>query len=125
MFTFSYYADTFMLDSDDPSKSSFKHVITRGFPSYRALGQLVVDDQTGKTYLWGGYTNTQFVPQHKTSNLNTTRNFTDLWELRVDVEGGGFEGVNPEEEARTAKAGPFSRCFNCESAGSWQKCGGK
>ncbi|KIY65428.1 hypothetical protein CYLTODRAFT_400420 [Cylindrobasidium torrendii FP15055 ss-10] len=124
MFTFSYYADTFMLDSDDPSKSSFKHVITRGFPSYRALGQLVVDDQTGKTYLWGGYTNTQFVPQHKSSNINTTRNFTDLWELRVDVEGGGFEGVNLDEEARTAKAGPFCRCFNCESTGSWQKCGG-
>lgn len=125
MFVYSYYADTFMLDSDDPSKSSFKHVIARGFPSYRALGQLIVDDVTGKTYMWGGYISTTFVPQHKSTNDDGTLNFTDLWQLRVDVEGGGFDNVTYEEEARTAKAGPFERCFNCESAGRWMKCGGE
>ncbi|KAF9029470.1 hypothetical protein BDZ89DRAFT_1065434 [Hymenopellis radicata] len=121
VFKFSYYADTFMLDSDDPSVSSWKHVLTRGFPIYRAQARLFVDEATGKTYLFSGYTNSQFVPGQK--HL-ISRSFSDVWQLRVDIEGGCFEGVNVEEEARTAKAGPWQRCFACGSAGLWKKCGG-
>lgn len=66
--------------------------------------------------------NTEFVPSRV---KNTSRSFADLWELRLDLPGGGFEGVDLEEEARTAKAGPWQRCFSCGSAGPWKKCGGK
>ena len=41
------------------------------------------------------------------------------------MPGGFFEGVDLEEEARTAKAGPWQRCFTCGSAGPWKKCGGE
>ena len=50
--------------------------------------------------------------------------FGDLWELRLDVPGGHFDAVNLEEEIRTAKAGPYQRCFACGNAGPWKKCGG-
>jgi hypothetical protein len=53
-----------------------------------------------------------------------SRNFGDLWELRIDEPGGGFEGVDLEEERRTAAAGPWLRCFTCGSAGNWKKCSG-
>ncbi|KAF9016321.1 hypothetical protein BDZ89DRAFT_1141571 [Hymenopellis radicata] len=121
VFTFSYYADTFMLDSDDPSISSWRHVLTRGFPIYRAQGQLFVDETTGKTYLFSGYTNSEFVPGQK--HL-VSRSFSDIWQLRLDMAGGFFEAVDVDGEALTAKAGPWKRCFACGSAGMWQKCGG-
>lgn len=50
--------------------------------------------------------------------------FGDLWELRLDVPGGHFDAVDLEEEIRTAKAGPYQRCFACGNAGPWRKCGG-
>ncbi|KAF8804273.1 hypothetical protein BYT27DRAFT_6702741, partial [Phlegmacium glaucopus] len=45
-------------------------------------------------------------------------------ELRIDLPGGHFEGVNIKDEERTAQLGPWQRCFTCGSAGQWQKCGG-
>ncbi|KDR73272.1 hypothetical protein GALMADRAFT_251865 [Galerina marginata CBS 339.88] len=151
VFQYTYYADTFIcdhripkpasLDSQasasvfsskspsplahrhtiDASPSSWRQVLTRGFPTYRAQAHLVADPMTGKTYLFSGYVNTDYVP---TRVQNTSRSFADLWELRLDVPGGGFESVDLEEEARTAKAGPWQRCFSCGSAGPWKKCGG-
>ncbi|KAF8903196.1 hypothetical protein CPB85DRAFT_1320281 [Mucidula mucida] len=115
------YADAFMLDSDDPSISSWRHVLTRGFPIYRAQSQLLVDEATGKNYLFSGYTNSEFVPGQK--HL-VSRSFSDIWQLRLDMPGGFFEAVDVEVEALTAKAGPWKRCFGCGSAGMWQKCGG-
>ncbi|KAF9038979.1 hypothetical protein BDZ89DRAFT_392717 [Hymenopellis radicata] len=119
-FQFSYYADTFMLDSDDPVVSSWKHVLTRGFPIYRAQAHLFVDEKTGKTYMFSGYTNSQFVPGQKQL---VSRSFADVWELRLDMEGGFFDTVDIEEEAKIARVGPFQRCFACGSAGLWKKCG--
>lgn len=52
------------------------------------------------------------------------RSYADLWQLRLDLPGGDFDKVNLEEEARTAKAGPWQRCFTCGTAGPWKKCGG-
>lgn len=122
VWNFAYFADTFMLDTSDPSKSNFKQVNTRGFPNYRAKAHFVVDDTTGKTYLFSGYVNAEFVRSEK---KGLTRNYMDLWQLRTDVENGFFEGVDVDQEARTERAGSFQRCFSCGSAGPWRKCGGR
>ena len=130
-FSYSYYADTFICSpSPDPqSEGIWKQVLTRGFPTYRAQAQLVSDPDTGKIFLFGGYTNSQFVRDKKHP---ISRSFADLWWLRLDMRGedgaegaGFFEGVDLDEEARTAKVGPWQRCFNCGSAGPWKKCGGE
>jgi len=117
-FTFSYYADTFLFDS---STSNWKQVITRGFPTYRAQARMFADPTTGKMFLFGGYTNSDYVPSRKNT---LSRSFGDLWQLCIDEPGGFFEDVDYDEEARTAKAGPWQRCFTCGSAGQCQKCGG-
>lgn len=126
-FGFSYYADTFIYDpspSDNPNSSDpkWKQVLTRGFPTYRCQAHLMADPVTGKTYLYGGFTNSELVPTRKDY---ITRSFGDLWQLRIDEPGGDFEEVNLEDEARTAKIGPWQRCFTCGSAGPWKKCGGE
>ncbi|KAJ6460780.1 hypothetical protein DFH09DRAFT_1114568 [Mycena vulgaris] len=53
------------------------------------------------------------------------RSFGDLWELRIDEPGGHFEEVGVEEEARSARAGPWQRCFSCAAAGPWKKWQGR
>ncbi|KAG5651275.1 hypothetical protein H0H81_009241, partial [Sphagnurus paluster] len=137
-FNYSYFADTFMYTPPDPASPpssaplpspavtdaaghpKWRQVLTRGFPTYRCQADLLADPVTGKTYLFGGFTNTDFVPS---SRSYISRSFGDVWQLMVDVPGGCFEDVNWEEEARTAKAGPWQRCFNCKDAGRWRKCG--
>lgn len=127
-FSFSYFADTFIYDGPPTSTStpttrrSWKQVLTKGFPTYRAQSQLLVDPQTGRTYLFGGFTNNDYIPSRKTV---VSRSFGDVWELRVDMPGGHFEGVDVEDEGRTAQMGPWQRCFACGSAGPWRKCGGR
>lgn len=124
--TYTYYADTFVCDmspTQNRAPVSWRQVVTRGFPTYRAESTLLTDAKTGKTFLFGGYKNTTYVRTKKT-NPSSSRNFIDLWQLRLDVPGGFFEGVDLEEEARTAKAGPWQRCFTCGSAGPWKRCGG-
>lgn len=131
-FPFSYYADTFMYFPPPPpstrsifppSSGKWKHVLTPGFPTYRAQSQLHTDPATGKMYLFGGYVNTDSVPSRKTYN---SRTFGDLWQLRVDAPGGFFDekDVDLEEERKTAMVGPWQRCFTCGSTGRWKKCGG-
>ncbi|KAJ7082935.1 hypothetical protein B0H15DRAFT_852091 [Mycena belliarum] len=126
VYAFSYYADTFMLRSESgsaaaPGPAAWKHVLTRGFPTYRAQTHLVSDPATGRTFLFGGYVNSEYVPSRSGEE---SRTFCDLWELRIDVPGGHFEAVDIEDEARTARLGPWQRCFTCGSAGPWKKCGG-
>jgi hypothetical protein len=58
MYQYAYFGDTFMWD---PDTRVWKHVITRGFPSFRAQAHMFVDEATGKTYVFGGYTNRDFV----------------------------------------------------------------
>lgn len=132
-FHFSYFADTFIYEtpsapaaSDVPNEPTlaaprWKQVLTPGFPTYRCQAQLNCDPETGRTYLFGGFTNSEYVPCRKDL---ISRSFGDLWELRIDEPGGHFENVDLEEETRTAKAGPWLRCFTCGSAGPWKKCGG-
>ncbi|KZV74314.1 hypothetical protein PENSPDRAFT_601658 [Peniophora sp. CONT] len=122
-FFFSYFADTFIYDPHpaDGSSPAWKQVITRGFPTYRAQCAVFSDSESGKIYMFGGYTNSQFVPDKKNF---ISRSFGDLWQLRLDIPGGDFEGVDVEEEARTAKQGPWQRCYACGSTGPWKKCGG-
>ncbi|KAI0063833.1 hypothetical protein BV25DRAFT_1823893 [Artomyces pyxidatus] len=123
VFQFSYYGDTFLFDPATSGNKplTWKHVLTRGFPTYRAQAHLFSDPETGKVYLFGGYTNTDFVTEAKHP---MSRSFGDLWQLRLDMPGGFFDGVDIDEEARTARAGPWQRCFTCGSAGPWEKCGG-
>ncbi|RDB16756.1 hypothetical protein Hypma_002384 [Hypsizygus marmoreus] len=123
IFPFTYYGDTFIFcppesDADEPK---WKQVLTRGFPTYRAQSQLICDPDTGKTYLFGGYVNTDSVPSRKDY---ISRTFGDLWQLRIDLPGGYFDDVDLEDEAKTAMIGPWQRCFTCGSAGRWKKCGG-
>ncbi|KAI0312719.1 hypothetical protein OF83DRAFT_1086824 [Amylostereum chailletii] len=113
-----------MLDpapADGSTSPVWKHVLTRGFPTYRALAKFFVDRVTGKTYLFGGYSSSEFIEDKKHP---VSRNFADLWQLRVDMPGGCFEAVDLGEEARTARVGQWQRCFSCGSAGFWKKCGG-
>ncbi|KAJ7243080.1 hypothetical protein C8J57DRAFT_1367162 [Mycena rebaudengoi] len=110
---FSYYADTFMYGTDSDSDSqataslckeaTWKQVLTRGFPTYRAQAHMVSDPATGKTFLFGGYVNSEYVPSRSEEESRS-----------VDIE----------DEARTARVGPWQRCFNCGGSGPWKKCGG-
>ncbi|KAI0063847.1 hypothetical protein BV25DRAFT_1899069 [Artomyces pyxidatus] len=109
-FEFSYYADTFIFS---PGQRTWKHC---------AQAHLFSDPETGRVFLFGGYTNSDFVPNRKHP---ISRSFGDLWQLRTDVLGGFFQQVDLEEDARTAKAGPWQRCFTCGSAGPWKRCGVK
>ncbi|KAK7007872.1 hypothetical protein R3P38DRAFT_1622076 [Favolaschia claudopus] len=132
-FPYSYVADTFIYDTLrsatatadflEPTRSAprWKQVLTPGFPTYRCQAHMQCDPATGRTYMFGGWTNSQYIP---TQSKLMARTFGDLWELRVDVEGGHFEEVDVEEEARVARAGPWQRCFSCGAAGPWKKCGG-
>lgn len=123
---YSYFADTFALDltgvsSLDGKSASWKQIIAPSFPTYRAQATLLADADTGRMYLFGGYTNTDWVPA---GNHEVTRSYGDVWELRVDLPGGHFYEVDPEDERRTALAGPWQTCFTCGSLGLWKKCGG-
>ncbi|KAJ7114948.1 hypothetical protein C8R44DRAFT_710014 [Mycena epipterygia] len=130
-FDYSYFADTFIYDMApsavdvraEPTLGApkWKQVLTPGFPTYRCQAHLACDPATGNTYMFGGWTNSQFIP---TRTKLFSRSFGDLWQLRVDLPGGKFDEVNVEEEARVAKAGPWQRCFACAGAGPWKKCGG-
>ncbi|KAJ7062886.1 hypothetical protein C8F01DRAFT_1056747 [Mycena amicta] len=128
--SFSYLADTFLYSTDpssivdpEPTRSApkWKQVLTPGFPTYRCQAHAAYDPATGRTYMFGGYTNSQYIP---TCSKLKSRSFGDLWELRVDAPGGHFDEVDVEEEVRIAKAGPWQRCFSCAAAGPWKKCGG-
>lgn len=118
---FTYYADTFLYDPFS-SPPIWKQVLTRGYPTYRAQPKLFTDQESGRVFLFGGYVNADFIPDGKHI---ISKSFNDLWELRLDIEGGHFDDVDLEEEARTAGLGPWKRCFNCGSAGQWKKCGGE
>ncbi|KAJ6450126.1 hypothetical protein C8R47DRAFT_1171203 [Mycena vitilis] len=131
-FPYSYFGDTFIYDMAPPAGGAslfeptrtapkWKHVLTPGWPTYRCQAHLACDDATGRTYMFGGWTNSQYIP---TRSKLMARTFGDLWELKLDVPGGHFEEVDVEEEARVAQAGPWQRCFTCAAAGPWKKCGG-
>lgn len=50
-FGFSYFADTFLWDEET---KLWRMVIAKGFPTYRAGGDMVTDQETGRSYLFGG-----------------------------------------------------------------------
>ena len=116
---FSYYADTFIYNH---ATSSWRQVLTRGFPTYRAQSHLLADPDTGKTFLVGGYTNLQWIQSRK---KHVSKSFDDIWQLCVDEQGGYYVGTEFETEAKTAQAGPWKRCLACGSVGKTQKCGGR
>ncbi|KAJ7648077.1 hypothetical protein FB45DRAFT_861073 [Roridomyces roridus] len=122
-FEYTYFADTFVYHmgsnvgpTGDNSANAlvqptllapkWKQVLTHGFPTHRCQAQLACDPDSGRTYLFGGC-------------------FGDLWELKLDDESGEghFDAVDTENEARSARAGPWQRCFVCGGAGPWRKCG--
>ncbi|KAH6911813.1 hypothetical protein BKA70DRAFT_1268556, partial [Coprinopsis sp. MPI-PUGE-AT-0042] len=142
-YDFAYFADTFMLDLDlseypitvpsSPSHDSpppdalqikhakWRQVLTPGFPTYRCHCQLLTDRDTGKMYMIGGFTNDDWMSEN---HEFTRTSFGDLWQLRVNLPGGWYSDVNVEDEWKTARAGPWKRCFTCGSAGLWKRCGG-
>lgn len=48
---YSYFGDTFVWN---PETKRWAQVITRGFPTYRAAADLIYDEKTGRTFLFGG-----------------------------------------------------------------------
>ncbi|KAF9524626.1 hypothetical protein CPB83DRAFT_861014 [Crepidotus variabilis] len=135
-FSFSYFADTFVYDGtpntsesqlDTTSPQRWRQVITSSFPTYRAQSMLFADPISGRTFLYGGFSNNDYVPSRVSA---ISRSFGDVWELRIDVPQGGFTAddgsskVDFEAERRSARVGPWQRCFACGSAGEWKKCGG-
>ncbi|KAJ7649949.1 hypothetical protein FB45DRAFT_886415 [Roridomyces roridus] len=123
---YTYYADTFVADvTPSGVPTTWKQVFTCGFPTYRASSTLITDSRTGKIFLFGGYKNTHFVPSKSTGKGRPSLgSFLDLWQLRLDLPGGYFDGVDLEEEGRTAQVGPWQRCFTCGLTGPWKRCGG-
>lgn len=117
---FHYFSDTFVLDHSS-SAPTWKQVLTPSFPTYRAQGQLLTDPATGKMFLFGGYTNTDWVPAGK---HEATRSYGDIWQLVVDVPGGLYEDVNWDDEKRTALLGPWQVCYMCNDVGIHKKCKG-
>lgn len=120
-FTFAYYADTYLWN---PADRKWTQVLTRGFPTYRAQARMVVDKESGRSFLFGGYTNSDFVP----SDHVVSRAFNDLWELKIDFEDGRGGIVDRVAELggeeRTAVMGPWGTCFCCGAVGQWRMCGG-
>ena len=98
---FSYYADTFIFNY---ATLSWKQVLTRGFPTYRAQSHLLSDPSTGKTFLVGGYTNLDYVPSRKKF---ISRSFDDLWQLCIDQPSGLFEAGYCEDSSGGAWAEMF------------------
>ncbi|KZT69127.1 hypothetical protein DAEQUDRAFT_670092, partial [Daedalea quercina L-15889] len=116
-FSFTYYADAYVLDHSSPNPR-WKHVVHQGFPTYRAQSVLLTDPDTGRMYLFGGYTNTDQVPWRKDAR---TRTFRDMWQFRLDAPGGHFDEVSDEDD-RSARMGPWQKCFNCGNTGTWRMC---
>ena len=78
----------------------------------------------GKIFLFGGYTNKEYIKGRQGA---MTGSYGDLWQLKIDIPGGYFEDVDIEEETRTARAGPWQRCFGCGNSGpgaGLKKCTG-
>jgi hypothetical protein len=136
MYQYAYFGDTFMWD---PDTRLWKHVITRGFPSFRAQAHMFVDEATGKTYIFGGYTNRDFVslslltsPDRRHSSHRQVpskhvakRAFNDLWQLSVDMPGSMLDADALRADEEAPRMGPWLRCFTCGSVGrDWKKCGG-
>ncbi|KAI0798160.1 hypothetical protein C8Q75DRAFT_813978 [Abortiporus biennis] len=127
IFQFSLLADTFVLDpaSDEVTGPKWKQVLTPGFPTYRMEARLFSDPVTGRIFLFGGCTDPTFVVDKVRSKKGyIQRSFSDLWTLKLDIPGGFFRDVDLEDEARTAQAGPWQRCFTCGSTGPWKRCHG-
>ncbi|KAJ3998889.1 hypothetical protein F5050DRAFT_1741392 [Lentinula boryana] len=117
-FNFAFYGDTFVYD---PETNMWQHVLVRGFPSYRAMSKMVCDPDTGKIYLFGGYTNPDFVPAKNMS----LRVYNDVWTLKVDLPGGHWNPEDLTRDVRAERMGPWMRCFTCGNCGiNWQKCAG-
>ncbi|KAG9047731.1 hypothetical protein FS837_001628 [Tulasnella sp. UAMH 9824] len=106
---FTYFGDTFAWN---PETKRWSQVITRGFPTYRAAANLFTDEQTGRTYLFGGYTNTHYTPSSRDA---IAQSFNDLWEMCIEVPGSNFKDSDFEVDERFSKLGPWKRCFTCGS----------
>ncbi|KAL1686502.1 hypothetical protein GGG16DRAFT_117825 [Schizophyllum commune] len=119
-FNFCYFADSFVCSLSPTPR--WRQVLTAGFPTYRAQPTICADPDTGALYMFGGFANSDYVPVR--GNM-WSRTYGDLWKLVIAPPGKDLEGVNVEEEARTARAGPWQRCFTCGAAGQWRKCGGE
>ncbi|KAF9065817.1 hypothetical protein BDP27DRAFT_1269124 [Rhodocollybia butyracea] len=117
-FKFSFFGDTFVYN---PDTNIWKHVLVRGFPSYRAMSTFASDPDTGKIYLSGGYSDSDFVPS---KNIGI-RVYHDVWTLKLDLPGGHWNPQDLTRDLRAEKMGPWMRCFTCGNCGiTWQKCAG-
>src|ERR1700761_7142097 len=121
----TYLADTYVYgDFTEPVNSEFvtedmtsissrekwKHVLSHGFPSYRASHALLTNPSNGRMYLYGGYATSEYIPDNKDHSI---KNYSDLWQLRLNISGGMFEEVGGKLDEKSSAAGPWKRCFTC------------
>lgn len=101
---FTYFADAFTPDqsltASPVTDPHWKHVLTRGFPTYRSQAKLFCDPETGKIYLFGGYTVVKFVPQRHDPLVEASHAFGDLWQLKLDLPGGHRRSHVPQRSDR-------------------------
>ncbi|EDR04766.1 uncharacterized protein LACBIDRAFT_330381 [Laccaria bicolor S238N-H82] len=119
MFAYSYYADTFAMCNET---QKWRHILSPGFPTYRSHAGLVSDESTGRTYLLGGFVNTDYIPSR---SRFLSKSLGDMWELCLDVPGSSFNHADYIREQHGAPAGPWKRCFTCGRVGLVKKCGAK
>ena len=43
----------------------------------------------------------------------TTRCFSDVWQLRLEMPGGGMTEEDRQIDVRTETMGPWRRCYTC------------
>ena len=117
-FAYSYYADTFAMCNET---HKWRHILSPGFPTYRSHAGLVSDESTGRTYLLGGFVNTNYIPSR---SKFLSKSLGDMWELCLDVHGSSLNQAEYIREQHVAPAGPWKRCFTCGRVGEVKKCGG-
>ncbi|KAE9409961.1 hypothetical protein BT96DRAFT_1077328 [Gymnopus androsaceus JB14] len=104
---FTFFGDTFLFDT---KTRNWRHVLVRGFPSYRSMSTLVSDPDTGKIYY---YLFGDFIPSKAL-----------LGRLKIDTEGE-WTSEDLLRDLRSEKMGPWMRCFSCRKCGiTWQQCAG-
>lgn len=135
---YSYFADTLLWSAETKSWSI---VLCKGFPPYRSFMSIISDEETGRTFMFGGCksyigrcfeprmmliykdVDTQFTPSGRRA---IAQSFNDLWELCVDVPGGGFTDDDLTAwnalDLRLSPLGPWRQCFTCGSIGNWREC---
>ena len=69
-----------------------------------------------------GYTSSQYVPSKYSGEYHC---FGDIWQLKLDMEGGDLTEEDLQKDVRTESLGPWRRCYSCGNVSmTMMKCAG-